>query len=307
MLDAHSVPRAIALEDIDDIIANSPVEHVILLTNRDIARQTVQVRGGVGFGEQNIDKYATIILETWSSEIAREQAQDVKVSLAMNPNIVTSKHIDFLLQQHPLLRGIRPAYASLARLVDCTQKWLADHNEYHPFGTPVHPSPSPDTPPQQLSSDAVSAADASTSQSTGGHVASDPSDADRETSHTVSKERMDELSRAALRQGIREVIARNNGDVSATDDDVLNRSTLSMRWLNRSQQMSARLLRGQFLVQSLHSKLLAAFPTISAAPVVSGSEPAPKNIYCVPSEAHRQRLLREVNSSSRESKNLGLG
>lgn len=74
------------------------------------------------------------------------------------------------------------------------------------------------------------------------------------------------------------------------------KSDLSIIWLNRSDEVPARIIRSQLLVRSMHQRLVSAFDTIATLPVSHLSSPRevlrPTHL---PSDAHRERLLREVN------------
>lgn len=285
--DSHSAPRPITTENVDDILAASQFEFVILVTEQNIARRTIQVRVGTQFVEREIEKHANLILDAWASTIERELKQEHQFSLGMNPNVVTNKHIDFLLQQHPRLGDIRTAYAALARLVNRSQKWLVDEDEQCTHSSVQAPIQQEDG--SSLGSPTTKSTE-STEKSDQADILSQPVSEGSE----ISKDEMEKLSKKALSEGLKAVLASSRTEID-DDLDVLKKTNLSISWLKRSGVRSARLLRGQFLVRSIHSRLVDTYPVISSAPVVRTPEQKSGQNFSVPSEAHRQRLLREVN------------
>ena len=73
-----------------------------------------------------------------------------------------------------------------------------------------------------------------------------------------------------------------------------SKSDISFCWLQRSDDAAAKLLRSQLETRRLHRKLVSAVTTLSQLPVSTPSI-ASRDVPSLPTEAHRQRLLREVN------------
>lgn len=301
--DAHAAPRPITVDNVEEIVAASPVDFFMLVTEQNISRRTVQVRVGTQFVEREIEKHAMLILDAWATAISRELGRQHKFNLGINPNVVTNKHIDFLLQQHPRLRDIRPAYAMLARLVDFTCTCLDDDHRH------VLASISAPTTEKGAASPATESSTVGSLESTDNahlpnsiNLAAAPEASQTTGSPALSKEEMDSLSKSALAHGLKHVLARTAAEREC-DLEVLERATPTVHWLKRSSHQCARLLRGQFLVRSIHSRLVDTFPVISSAPIAHTADYS--KAYSVPSEAHRQRLLREVNFLVSRMEELG--
>lgn len=344
--DTHSAPHPITKDNVEDILASSTADFCVLITDHDIAKHTVQACVAGQYVEMEVEKRATSILESWASTIQCHNKPHYHVSVGMNPNVVTSKHIDFLLQQHPSLRGIRAAYAALARLVDSTQHWLAapeqtqhENEQRQPLGHDPRPQPqtrSHALPRHQIPSDdqsqsdshdalnvhlddnndagvstrrqhaashdmpsAAPAKDALREQQSDAETPGQPAPvaSSRDTTPSISAEQMEKLAKKALRYGVDSVIKHNTAtDAQRKKDlDVLQQPALTIRWLKRSHNISAQVLRSQFLVRSLHERLLETFSTIASAPVAPHNDHSYPNVASLPSEAHRQRMLRELN------------
>lgn len=94
------------------------------------------------------------------------------------------------------------------------------------------------------------------------------------------------LMRRSLRFGLQEMqqAADKSGQILIRRSSP--RSQLSAHWLRQSRNVPARILRAQLLARRIHIRLVNAF-----AAIASKSPPA----NALPSDAHRQRLLREVN------------
>lgn len=103
----------------------------------------------------------------------------------------------------------------------------------------------------------------------------------------------------ALQEGLKAIlhIHRHTDKASLLADHRSGpRSDLSVVWVNRSTDIPARIVRSQLLLRSVHQRLLSAFDTLTSFPVSyqSSSKAVPKPTH-LPSEAHRERLLREIN------------
>lgn len=287
--------RPITFEVLDEVIASTSIDFIVLIREENMARKTidVRVRANGQFVESDVEKHALFVLEEWATALARDASPDDLFSLRMNPNVVTNKHVDFFLQQLPTLRGFRSAYASLARLLDCTQKWLAHSNDLDSVdslklrATPL---------PGEGSCSTVSTSSASDENvpSTESEHSNTPSDPQYDESK-LSKDEWESLASKALRHGLDALYAARATNPNEMENDVLREASPNMSHIKRSSKPSARLLEGQFRVRSLHNRLVEAFPAIAAAPVAMPSDQVPNDVFSVPSEAHRQRLLREVN------------
>ncbi len=287
--------RPITYELLDDVIAASTIDFIILISEQNMLRKSIDVRvqNTHRFVERDIEKHASFVLEEWATALARDASPDDLFALRMNPNVVTNKHVDFFLQQLPLLRGFRSAYASLARLLDCTQRWLANPSEFDSFGslklrdTPIHAKGSSST----LSTSTASDENTATKDSQSPNSARDP----QSNEPKLPKEEWEALAKKALRHGLDALYTTRAMNQEEEATDVLKEASPNMSHMKRSSEPAARLLHGQFLVKSLHNRLVEAFPAIASAPIAVQPDHAPNDVFSVPSEAHRQRLLREVN------------
>lgn len=107
----------------------------------------------------------------------------------------------------------------------------------------------------------------------------------------------------ALQEGIEAIVRtrrRKDNPTAKKKTRMSQKSNMSITWLKRSPDIAARVLRSQLLVWSIHQRLLSAYDLIASLPVLhvsslrgtTAENTIPRHL---PSEASRQRLLREIN------------
>eukprot|EP00177_Eucheuma_denticulatum_P007744 GFKZ01014086.1.p1 GENE.GFKZ01014086.1~~GFKZ01014086.1.p1 ORF type:complete len:826 (+),score=68.29 GFKZ01014086.1:530-3007(+) len=268
---------------IPDLAAASPADFFLVITDANFAASTVQVRFPTApdFHDVFIPDLPDTLFASWSALLRTRPHTSFHTSLPANPNLFTNLHVDALLQAFSPLPHINRAYASLLRAAVLLHP-APPRPTFAPSPSSFKPSPSP----------TARTVNSAQSQSSASH------------SHPASSNIIDK----ALRRGLRTVFRLPDPDSPASSPPKSSSSStaFSFSWLRRSTSPTARLLRSQILAVALHGNLVATFDTIASAPL--SSLPTPTDLYPVPvlpTEAHRHRLLRQVNELLPRVEELG--
>lgn len=266
---------------IPELAAASPADFFFVITDANFAASTVQVRfpPAPDFHDVFIPDLPDTLFASWTA-LLRAQSHTVHASLPANPNLFTYLHVDAMLQTFSQLPHINRAYASLLRAVVL-----------------LHPPP---TLPNFASSPSFKPSPPPTSHNL------NPTQPQSSAPH--SQPAPPNIIDTALRRGLRHVFRLSSSESTASTPPKASSSssTFSFSWLRRSTSPTARLLRSQILAVALHNNLIATFDTIAAAPLSPLPTPADMPSGPVlPTEAHRHRLLRQVNDLLPRVEELG--
>lgn len=274
----------ITLDTVPDAIAACRADFLVLIADRNVSTRTAQVRLNPTseFIDLPLSDLAEAVLAAWSQQLRAVPDHLQSLVLPTNPNILTTARLDLVLQSYSDIPAIRLSYASLARLVNITHEWQGNPPAKHTISPSTwNHDGAHKLPLEILSSQPIKPA------------VNNQSSLPPSTDHHQNTPPSNPLVNRALRNGLRHVFySQTQQPTSAYTKSP--KSDLTFCWLKRSQNVSARFLRSQLLAGSLHRNLVATFRSISALPVSPSPSSQFNNAY-VSSEAHRQRLLREIN------------
>lgn len=286
-LPSHSI-APITHDTVPDLIAASTADYLVLVSDRNLHPPTVQLRvvSHADFVDVPLAEIPHVVLDAWDQRIRRVNDRLLTASLAVNPNVINSRHIHLFLHSFARLPPIHATFAKLTRLVNITQRWE---------DVSLLPSKSSD-PCVPLSRTTSESCDSSNPNPSADEVESqDEVDDSKYASSTATQAVLPPLPAHVADKCVHaawKMLTNPSEDVNRKQTPA--KRDLSYSWLRRSQQVSALLIRSQFMARYVHRNLLTAFNLISKMPISSSSS-TPLSQTHLPTAGHRQRLLREIN------------
>lgn len=293
---------------VPDVVAACRADFLVLIADRNLPQRTVQLRlrPTEDFRDVRLSELADVVLDSWVSHLRSVPDHHQMVSLAMNPNVITTTHLDMLLREYSGIPAIRRSYARLARLVNVTQEWEhTDQTSHVNLGSQLSKQyvsvepPSSSHAPSPVGNHSTERAEAPVSVSENHDTEFSENTSRTELLANLPKEALAE----ALQRGLRS-IAEVQKEHDSAEDKHAPKSDITFSWMKRSEHMSARLLRFQLHAAHLHRRLIQAFDMVSQMPLAPSSM-THFNPAFMPTEAHRQRLLREINDLIPRIEELG--
>lgn len=281
---------------VPELVTASHADFLILVADRNLHPPTVQLRVAAhhDFIDVPLSDLPHIALDAWAQNIRRVPDHLQSHALAMNPNVVTSRHLNLFLQSFAAFPPIRSTYARLARLVNITQHWQDPPlPAAKPLPVSTDPSPVSDSSSTSPIAQQSPTTDIDQPSSVEQNESSDASKSES-TSSTNSNPSLPSLPASDVNCAARAAWQALRENAPRLDTTLPAKCDLSYSWLRRGQHLSARLIRSQLLARRMHRNLLSAFDTISTVPIASSPTSSYSQMH-LPTLAHRQRLLREIN------------
>lgn len=306
--DAHEsfvINGVVSMCNLEGVLATSPADSVIVLDEISILRQSCFVCiDGSGLVDVPIEECVEAILCRWAKGVAKElkhrpQAAEI---IASNPNLVTDHHLALLLGQLCPLNDLHRKYLKLERLVTKSQQWLKATCPYDAE------SSFPSSFSLVSGSSSHGGAGRRRADATQSEVAlSSTSPPVREARDQVHSGLLKERMMYSLKQGLQELLRKE----SWNDFPHVPLRGPSSIWLRCSKHIIPQVLSAQILARDVHRSIVKTCEMLSKMSVTARMLPSsaflgsPWSAHHLPTESHRQRMLRELHSLLSRVEELG--